>query len=243
MENGAREKVVFDVFLAHKNVDKRTVHALADALRQQRLKVWLDEHELRPGLPWQRLMEEGIRASRSGAVLVGADGIGPWEDEEMQALLQFAVKRHKPVIPVLLPGASNEPELPLFLSNRTWVDLHSGLTAEGIGKLIWGITGERPGEHHPSEISISEVTRRDIVDFLTAEGVLWYGRLSEIEFLSRIFPLREMPSTDPRPEFTNAQDDIWQHRINNRDWDDDWIFFDKRFKLLSGDDSVGPQRR
>ena len=72
MENGAREKVVFDVFLAHKNVDKRTVHALADALRQQRLKVWLDEHELRPGLPWQRLMEEGIRASRSGAVLVGA---------------------------------------------------------------------------------------------------------------------------------------------------------------------------
>ena len=61
----------------------------------------------------------------------------------MQALLQFAVEEKKPVIPVLLPGATEKP-LPLFLRNRGWVDLRAGFGTEGMDKLIWGITGEHP---------------------------------------------------------------------------------------------------
>ena len=38
-----------------------------------------------------------------------------------------------------------------------------------------------------------------------------------------------MPSTDPR--FPDASGDIWQHGINNYDWEDDWIFSDVRFRL------------
>ena len=39
-----------------------------------------------------------------------------------------------------------------------------------------------------------------------------------------------MPSTDRR--FSNAAGDIRQHRINNYDWSDDWVFYDLRFNLL-----------
>ena len=85
-------------------------------------------------------------------------------------------------------------------------------------------------------MKISEITRRDIIDAMTAERVSWFGRLEEPEFLARLFDLSSMPSTDPR--FADAAGDIWQHRINNYDWDRDWFFSDARFNLLNGDDET-----
>ena len=85
-------------------------------------------------------------------------------------------------------------------------------------------------------MQISQITRRDIVDAIRVENVVWYGRLEEPEFLSRLFDLSSVPSTDAR--FRDAAGDIWQHRINNYDWDEDWIFCDDRFGLAHRDDEV-----
>ncbi len=104
---------------------------------------------------------------------------------------------------------------------------------------------------------ITDVTRQDIID--TIKNGVWvsldppqydkengqiidgysvsmpiYGRLSEIEFLSRIYDLNTMPSEDKR--FSNAYQDIHQHTINNNDWDDYWYFIDERFHLSNGND-------
>lgn len=133
----------FDVFLSHNGNDKPIVRQLKVLLARNGLKVWLDEDELRPGIPWQRLLEAGIRSSESVAVLVGSDGLGPWEDEEMQGALRLAVDNDSAVIPVLLPGSPPQPQLPMFLGNRTWVDLRDGFNDEGLERLIWGITGIR----------------------------------------------------------------------------------------------------
>ena len=81
---------------------------------------------------------------------------------------------------------------------------------------------------------ISEVTRRAIVDFLSASGIDWAGRLPEDDFLARLYDLTTMPSTDGRVR--NAAGDINQHRINWRDWPDDWVFYDERFNLLRAPD-------
>ncbi len=89
---------------------------------------------------------------------------------------------------------------------------------------------------------ISEVTRRDLLDIIrdgfisqekvqrntadfgyieTEEDVMirmpFCGRLNERDFLARIYDLENMPSTDSR--FSNAIDDIWQHTVNNDDWE------------------------
>lgn len=130
----------FHVFLSHNSSDKPVVRALKQALAGYELNCWLDEEQLRPGLPWQDLLEQGIKGSGSVAVCVAADGLGPWVKEEMQAALRLAVNDGRPVIPVLLPGAPAQPELPTFLVNRT------GLDAAGLARLVWGITGERPVE-------------------------------------------------------------------------------------------------
>ncbi len=64
----------------------------------------------------------------------------------------------------------------------------------------------------------------------------YYGNLSEIDFLKRIYDLKELPSYDNR--FEDAEGDIWQHTINNDDYENGWIFEDDRFELLNGDDEV-----
>ncbi len=143
-EAGQGTVTEFQVFLSHNSQDKPTVRELARCLEDRGIRVWLDEEQLIPGRNWQPLLEDGIRRSRTGAVLVGKDGLGPWVNQEMQALLRQAVASHKPVIPVLLPGAPSEPELPAFLLNNTWVDLRGGFTKTGIDSLLWGITGEKP---------------------------------------------------------------------------------------------------
>lgn len=84
----------------------------------------------------------------------------------------------------------------------------------------------------PKQERLSEVTRRDIIDTLNLSGIAYHGRLDETDFLGRLFNLAELPSFDGR--FQHAGGDIFQHRINNHDWEDDWVWFDSRFNLLHG---------
>lgn len=65
---------------------------------------------------------------------------------------------------------------------------------------------------------------------LSVERIPWSGRLDDVAFLSRLFDLREMPSSDNR--YQTAEQDIRQHRIAWSDWPDDWVFTDERFDLL-----------
>lgn len=75
-------------------------------------------------------------------------------------------------------------------------------------------------------------TRVNILDGLQLEGIAWSGALDDVEFLGRIFDLKALPSFDAR--FKDAAGDIWQHRINNDDWEHNWVFSDRRFQLLDG---------
>lgn len=70
---------------------------------------------------------------------------------------------------------------------------------------------------------ISEITRRNIMNELYARKNI-SGNYDLIKFLNRVWDLDNMPSTDYR--FITAAEDIWQHMINNSDWDD--VFFIRR---------------
>ena len=140
-----REKIAsstFDVFLCHNKADKFEVKKIGEQLKERGILPWLDEWELRPGLPWQHLLEEQIEQIKSAAVFVGEDGIGPWQRQEMDAFLREFANRGCPVIPVLLNYAPSEPKLPLFLRGITWVDFRKQ-EPNPLRQLIWGITGER----------------------------------------------------------------------------------------------------
>jgi hypothetical protein len=132
----------FDVFLCYNSEDNPAVKEIGERLKERGILPWLDEWELRPGLPWQRLLEQQIGQIKSAAVFIGQSGIGPWQQLELEAFLREFVGRGCPVIPVLLPDAPKKPGLPVFLRGMTWVDFRKR-DPDPMEQLIWGITGER----------------------------------------------------------------------------------------------------
>jgi TIR domain len=134
------EQPVFDVFLCHNSEDKSEVEKIAHQLRAIGLEPWLDKWELPPGRPWRRLLEEQIGQVRSAAVFVGSNGRGPWQELEIDALLNEFARRQCPVIPVLLHNASAQPDLPLFLKSMEWVDFRRR-DPNPMYELFWGVTG------------------------------------------------------------------------------------------------------
>lgn len=135
----------FDVFLSYSRDDTEAVHQLERLLKTVPLKVWLDKEQLRPGLDWFSEAETAIKDSASVAVGLGPGGVGLSQQKEIEAAVNFAGKHGRPVIPVILPGVRKEPDFG-GLENRTWVDLRDGFTDDGIGRLVFGITGQKPAE-------------------------------------------------------------------------------------------------
>lgn len=137
-----RSKGNFDVFLCHNADDKPEVKKIGEELIKLGILPWLDEWELRPGEPWQRALEQQIERIKSAAVFVGKNGMGPWQQMEVEAFLREFVSRGCPVIPALLPDAPQKPPLPVFLRGMTWVDFRKQ-DPDPLDQLIWGITGKR----------------------------------------------------------------------------------------------------
>ncbi|MBX5135982.1 abortive infection family protein [Rhizobium lentis] len=97
-------------------------------------------------------------------------------------------------------------------------------------KIAPRITQQEDWRSREGEVSVT--ARQNIFDGLRLDSVFWSGRLDEVEFLQRLYDLQKLRSFDNR--FKDAAGDIWQHRVNNNDWDNDWVYGDSRFNLLHG---------
>jgi hypothetical protein len=83
---------------------------------------------------------------------------------------------------------------------------------------------------------ITDVTRQHIADEMQLSKLWYHGNQTEPDFLGRLFNLKSLPSRDYRYE--NAYDDIYQHMVNNNDWDSDWIYSDPRINILHCEDDI-----
>jgi hypothetical protein len=81
---------------------------------------------------------------------------------------------------------------------------------------------------------IKRETKKSILDHFDMEKIYFAGRMSALDFLMRLYPLKEMESYDGRYE--NAYVDIAQHTDFNDDYQGNWVFRDDRFQLVDGTD-------
>jgi hypothetical protein len=72
----------FNVFLSYHWRDHREVESLAQTLRQEGLKVFLDRWYLTPGQPWPQALERALASCGAVAVCVGPGDMGPWQQRE-----------------------------------------------------------------------------------------------------------------------------------------------------------------
>lgn len=145
----------YDVFLSHGSADKPEVRVLARKLRDEGVKVFLDEWYLVPGRDWLPALDDALARSRTCVVFVGARAPGPWASQEMYVALDRAARDPEfAVIPVLLPGAAVPNPLPPFLFQKTWVKFSQGLEdADAFHRLLCGIRGVPPEADEIREVS------------------------------------------------------------------------------------------
>jgi hypothetical protein len=132
----------YDVFLCYNSKDEAQVARIGQQLKERGLLPWLDVWEIRPGMRWQRELRRTIKSVKSVAVFIGPRGTGPWQELEVEAILEAFSRRNRPVIPVILKGRAGNPRLPSFLSSWHAIDMRKDDT-DPLELLIWGITGDR----------------------------------------------------------------------------------------------------
>jgi internalin A len=133
----------FDVFLAHNSQDKPFVRQVYHQLKGMGLNPWLDEEEVAPGRNFHDKIQQMIRQIKTAAILIGPQGLGPWQKVEQESFIAECVERNIPVIPVLLPGVVAIPEELVFLKRFSPVFFETADDAAALERLRWGVTGKK----------------------------------------------------------------------------------------------------
>jgi hypothetical protein len=93
---------VVDVFISHASEDKDAVaRPLAEALREHGLEVWYDEYKLRVGDSLRRSIDDGLRRSRFGVVIVSEAFFRKgWPQYELDGLVTLSVTGRQVLLPI-----------------------------------------------------------------------------------------------------------------------------------------------
>lgn len=107
----------YDVFLSHSSKDKAVVHPLAERLRRDGLRVWLDDWEIRPGDSIPAKIEEGLERSRLLVLCMSANAFGSdWATLESQTFrFRDPLNKERRFIPLRLDEAPIKGSLVQFL--------------------------------------------------------------------------------------------------------------------------------
>jgi WD40 repeat protein len=131
-----------DVFLSFSSADRALARHIGERLQAHGFSTFVDEKDLRAGLPWIEALEAAIGSARAVAVLIGGGAFGNVQQyEKGMAFVRRARDPQFLLVPVLLPGCETPPTG--FLELETWVDLRASIDApEGWTKLLAALRGE-----------------------------------------------------------------------------------------------------
>lgn len=94
--------VEYDVFISHASEDKEEfVGPLAKALQKAGYKVWFDEFTLKVGDSLRRSIDNGLKNSRFGIVILSnAFFAKNWTQYELNGLVTREMEGHKVILPI-----------------------------------------------------------------------------------------------------------------------------------------------
>lgn len=151
MDEGFR----YDVFLSHSSKDAAVVRPLAEQLRAEGLRVWLDEWVLRPGDHVLATIEDGLEHSRVLVLCMSANAsASDWTQFEAGAFrFRDPLNRARRFVPVRLDDAPISGSLAQFL----YVDFRSGRGA-ALQDLLAAIRSEIRSSvlHRPDWLTMPE---------------------------------------------------------------------------------------
>jgi DNA-directed RNA polymerase subunit RPC12/RpoP len=149
----------FDVFLSHNSKDKAAVEKIAKQLQSVGLRPWLDKWNLAGGDTIEDALEQAIKTISCAALCFGPADVSDWHIMEIRAYVAAWAKKKARMIPVILPGVKETPDLPLFVQQTLWVDMRDWESGENDGfyRLVCGILGKAPGDSPLKKFGVRDV--------------------------------------------------------------------------------------
>jgi uridine kinase len=148
--------MAFDVFISHASEDKLgVVEPLAARLQELGLKVWLDAAELKIGDSLRRKIDEGLRKSKYGIVVLSPHFFSKeWPQKELDAL----VAREDGSSKVILPIRHNLTHQDIANHSILLADKLAANTNKGINTVALQIADVVRGDKNSVNLSTSEMT-------------------------------------------------------------------------------------
>lgn len=178
-----------DVFLSYNRRDNPEVERLAKALRDRGLHPFKDDWYLSPGDHWPSALERRLADCNAVAVVIGPNGLGPWQQREVYAAIDREVREHAArrsefrVIPVLLAEASRTHAGLGFLSQNVWVEGWDPRAADLIAGAVHGkLPAKLYNDAHPDPRTLI-CPYRGLGVFREDDQAFYFGREPELEKL------------------------------------------------------------
>ncbi len=83
----------YNVFFSYNSQDHNAVHAVAKALTERGLSVFVDRWYLVPGLPWYEKLEQVLGDCPAVAVFLSKNGMGSWQQKETHVALERQTRK------------------------------------------------------------------------------------------------------------------------------------------------------
>lgn len=107
-----------DIFISYCHADRQWVHALAKELKKE-FRIFLDEWNVVSGRPWREQVEEGLRRSATGIIVLSPDAVQSGAvGAEITVLISKYWKEGRPLIPILY----RDCEIPYLLATFQYID-------------------------------------------------------------------------------------------------------------------------
>src|SRR5262249_10246803 len=110
----------YDVYFSYSHKDKLPVLKLADRLRKDGLRVWIDEWGLRVGDDWARETRNALEQSRALILAISVNSLtsdGATKEWETAFLLQRSDRRR-----IIIPLRMDSAEMPPRMASLVYVD-------------------------------------------------------------------------------------------------------------------------
>ena len=100
--------MLYDTFISYNSNHSEEARYIYEVLKGSSIKVFFDQESLKGGELWLKGLERGILQSKSIIIIVGPEGVGPWQEYESYLFQMMASggPAAKVIIPVLLSKAS-----------------------------------------------------------------------------------------------------------------------------------------
>jgi len=190
MSSNACSDVFLDAFLSYNSHDRSAVEELAGRLGAEGVVFYLDAWDVLPGREFQHGLADALIDSKTCIAVLGPNGLGPWQKEEIQVAIDKRVRDPDfHVIPVLLPGAERPRRGAVahleFLINASWVEFPKSLDdRRAFDRLVAGIRGIKP-TLSPEEVKRWEGRRpyRGLEAFGLDDAPFFFGRENLTDWL------------------------------------------------------------